>query len=47
MVSRILIGELRRSIYRILRDYAEFLTQLKEENKQRPSFLDEMGKILE
>ena len=27
--------------------YAEFLVQLKEENKQRPSFLDEMGKILE
>ncbi len=27
--------------------YTEFLAQLKEENKQRPSFLDEMGKILE
>ncbi|GMT43824.1 MAG: hypothetical protein IEMM0003_0643 [bacterium] len=27
--------------------YAEFLIQLKEGNKQRPSFLDEMGKILE
>ncbi len=27
--------------------YTEFLVQLKEENKQRPSFLDEMGKILE
>ena len=27
--------------------YAEFLVQLREENKQRPSFLDEMGKILE